>query len=132
MRKYLIPVILGFAFLATTSLLALDKDKKDKAPAKVENTEKKAASCCSEDNSKAKAEGTKEASTTQKAEAKSCCKEEKAEAKSGEAKSCCKEEKAEAKSGEAKSCCSEKKSEAKTAACTKKEASTEGKSCGKK
>jgi hypothetical protein len=106
MRKIFITFLFAGLLLTANSVVWAQ----DKAPAKVVNTEKKAAVA-------------KDATKACCAENKACC-----EAKAGEKKACC-----DAKAGDAKACCAEKKTcPAATAACTNKEATKETKSAGKK
>lgn len=104
MKRFFITVLFVGLFVTVNTVWASGDNKKDKAPAKVENAEKKAC-----------------AST---GEGKACC----AEKKEGEAKACCSEK----KDGKANaSCCAEKK-EGKATSCTNKEAASGTKSSGKK
>ncbi|MDR3217858.1 MAG: hypothetical protein LBU22_02600 [Dysgonamonadaceae bacterium] len=79
MKKVLLSAVMVLALTISVSLTVMAQDKKEKTPAKVENSDKK--ECCSE----------------HKSEGKDCCAEKKSDAKAGETKACCAEKKSDAK-----------------------------------
>jgi len=93
MKKFFISVLFVSLFVTVNSVWAMGDDKKDKAPVKVENTEKQTAAskdtkaCCAEKKEACCAE-KKEACCEKSSASKACCAEKKATSKADAA--CCK------------------------------------------